>query len=233
MRLEKIQNESPKIPELVMRSLIAAIESGQIRVGEDLPSERDLAESLGVGRGSLRECLAVLEFLDAIESKGNRKRVAKDAAYIQRAIAFIRTSNGPDTQKEFMEFRLINEVAAAEFACQRATQEDLDAIRAAVKMLEERPWDASADVAFHDALANASHNTVLIATLHLFSTMISGFRSSFYSLPDYVQRSQESHQAIYDAVQARDVSRARYEMERHLRIAREFIDKYAELMEKE
>ena len=80
MRLEKIQNESPKIPELVMRSLIAAIESGQIRVGEDLPSERDLAESLGVGRGSLRECLAVLEFLDAIESKGNRKRVAKDAA---------------------------------------------------------------------------------------------------------------------------------------------------------
>ena len=38
MQLEKIQNVSPKIPELVMQALINAIESGQIRVGEDLPS---------------------------------------------------------------------------------------------------------------------------------------------------------------------------------------------------
>lgn len=62
MQLEKIRFVSPKIPELVMQALISAIESGQIQVGEELPSERDLAEHLGVGRGSLRECLAILEF---------------------------------------------------------------------------------------------------------------------------------------------------------------------------
>lgn len=228
MHLKKIQNESPKIPELVMQSLIRAIEEGYIRVGEDLPSERDLAESLGVGRGSLRECLAVLDFLGAIESKGNRKKVARDAEYIQRAIAFIQITNRPDTQREFTEFRLINEVSIVELACQRATQEDLDAICVAVKRLEAQPWDSMADVAFHDALASASHNVVLTATLHLFSSMISDLRNRFYRLPDYVLRSQESHQAICDAVCARDVSRARYEMERHLRIAQEFIDKYPE-----
>lgn len=68
MQLDKIQNTSPKIPELIMQSLIGAIEAGHIHVGEELPSERELAESLGVGRGSLRECLAILEFLGAIES---------------------------------------------------------------------------------------------------------------------------------------------------------------------
>lgn len=71
MQLDKIQNTSPKIPELIMQSLIGAIEAGHIHVGEELPSERELAESLGVGRGSLRECLAILEFLGAIESRGN------------------------------------------------------------------------------------------------------------------------------------------------------------------
>lgn len=54
MQLEKIQIASPKLPELVMQALISAIDNGQIRVGEELPSERDLAETLGVGRGSLR-----------------------------------------------------------------------------------------------------------------------------------------------------------------------------------
>ena len=88
MQLEKIRFVSPKIPELVMQALISAIESGQIQVGEELPSERDLAEHLGVGRGSLRECLAILEFLGAIENSGSRKKVARDADYIRRAVSF-------------------------------------------------------------------------------------------------------------------------------------------------
>lgn len=74
MHIEKIQqNNAPRVPELIMQALVKAIEDGHIRVGEDMPSERDLAEMLGVGRGSLRECLAILEFLGAIDSRGNRK----------------------------------------------------------------------------------------------------------------------------------------------------------------
>ena len=93
MQLEKIQYNSPKVPELVMQALIAAIDNGSISVGGELPSERELAETLGVGRGSLRECLAILEFLGAIETRGNRKIVARDADYIQKAISFVRVSN--------------------------------------------------------------------------------------------------------------------------------------------
>lgn len=229
MRLERIQNESPKIPDLVMQSLIKAMEEGHIQVGKELPSERDLAENLGIGRGSLRECLAVLDFLGAIESKGNRKKVVRDANYIRRAIAFIRVCSSVDDQKTLKEFRRINEAHIAELACEQATQEDLDAIYAAVKMMEERPWDAAAEIAFHEALAAASHNEVLAATLNLFISMITDFRNRFYSLPDYVARAQESHQAIYESVRDRDRHRARYEIERHLRIAQEFVDQHPEL----
>ena len=229
MRLEWIQNESPKIPDLVMQSLIKAIEEGHIQVGKELPSERDLAEDLGVGRGSLRECLAVLDFLGAIESKGNRKKVVRDAHYIRRAIAFIKICRGIDTQEKFMEFRLVNEVHIAELACERATEEDLKAIYAAVEGLAQRPWDAKADVDFHEALAAASHSEVLYATLSLFISMIADFRNRFYSLPDYVAQAQESHQAIYEAVRDKDVPKAKYEMERHLRIAQAFIAQHPEL----
>lgn len=229
MRLEKIQNESPKIPELVMQSLIKALEDGHIQVGKELPSERDLAEDLGVGRGSLRECLAVLDFLGAIESKGNRKKVVRDAHYIQRAIGFVKICCRIDDQGTLMEFRLVNEAHIAELACQRATEEDLTAILAAVKALEERHWDPSADVAFHEALATACHDEVFAATMKLFISMIADFRSRFYSLPDYVVQAQESHQAIYEAVRDRDVQRARQEVERHLRIAQGFVDQYPEL----
>ena len=229
MHLTRIQNESPKIPDLVMQSLIKAIEDGYIQVGKELPSERDLAEELGIGRGSLRECLAVLDFLGAIESKGNRKKVVRDAHYIRRSIAFIKVCRGIDTQDRFMEFRRINESHIAELACLHATKEDLEAIRLAVQHLDERPWDGMADVEFHEALAAASHSEVFEVTLQLFISMISDYRNRFYTLPDYVAQARESHMAIYEAIRDQDAAKARYEVERHLRIAQSFIEQHPEL----
>ena len=226
MQLAKIQNVSPKIPELVMQALIGAIECGQIRVGEDLPSERDLAEHLGVGRGSLRECLAILEFLGAIECTGNRKRVARDADYIRRAISFVQVSNQLDSREDFNEFRRINEVAIVKFACQRATDEDLERIAAAMVRLEENPNDPMADVGFHDALAVASHNMMLAATIHLVNSMIAEVRKLFFKKPNYIRLSQESHRAIFEAVKARDEALAQQEMNLHLDIVEEFSSKY-------
>lgn len=228
MQLEKIQFESPKIPELVMRVLITAIENGRILVGEELPSERDLAEMLGVGRGSLRECLAILEFLGAIENRSNRKVVVRDADYIRNAISFMRLSNQTDPLKDFNEFRRINEVAIVELACKRATEEDLEALRLAIEHLEATPDDYMTDVEFHDALADASHNVMLAATIHLVNSMIADVRIRFFGLPDYHQRTQDSHRAIYQAVLHRDVARARRELKLHLKIVEDFSEKYPE-----
>lgn len=226
MQLERIQHAPPKLPELVMQTLIRAIERGDVRVGGELPSERDLAEMLGVGRGSLRECLAILEFLGAIENRGNRKVVIRDADYIQRAISFVRVSNKPNIQEDFSEFRRVNEVAIAGLACQRATEEDLAALEQAVRDLEENPADYMNDIKFHDALAIASHNMMLAATIHLVNSMIADIRVRFFGRPDYQRRSWESHLAIYEAVRDRDEERAKREMNRHLQIVEDFARKY-------
>lgn len=222
MQLDRIAHDFPKVPELVMRALIAALNNGSIHLGSELPPERDLAENLGVGRGSLRECLAILEFLGAIENRGNRKIVTRDADYIQKAISFVRVSNQADTQMDLVEFRRINETAIVGLACQRATEEDLAAILEALQFLEKTPNDYMGDVYFHDKLAIASHNAMLAATIHLINSMIAETRIRFFEQPGYLRRTHESHAAIYKAVCDRDKARAQLEMEKHLAIIEEF-----------
>ena len=226
MAFEKIQNTNPRIPELIMQSLIKEIEAGEIAVGGDLPSERDLAEALGVGRGSLRECLAILEFMGAIESRGNRKVLVRDADYIQKVTSWIENASELNTQQTFNEFRRVIETGIVELACERATEEDLIAIEKTLKAMEVSPDDYMNDVAFHDAVAVASHNSMLASTIHLVNNLIADVRIRFWDLPYYQERTLISHKNIYEAIKARDVRRAQLEMILHLEIVREFSEKY-------
>lgn len=228
MHLQKIQQSNPKLPQLVSQTLIDAIEAGQIQVGQELPSERDLAETLGVGRGSLRECLAILEFLGAIEKRGYRKIVIRNADYIRKVMSFIQVSVQADTQDEFNEFRKVIEMAIAAFACERSTEEDLVAIQATIHRMENDPDDYLADVDFHDALAIASHNTMLIGTIHLVNSMIADLHNLYIDLPNFAQTALASHKAIYEAVKAKDADAARQEMKKHLEIVSDFRSCYQE-----
>ena len=231
MQLAKKGSGEQKIPEKVMWALIDAIESGQIKVGEEMPSERDLAETLGVGRGSLRECLGVLEFLGAIENRGYRKVVVRDADYIQRIISLVRVSDQEGIQDDFSEFRRVTEAAIAELASQRATEEDLKQLREALAALEAEPMDYQNDVRFHDALARASHNMMLAASIHLVNAMLGDIRIRFGGHEDYQKKTHASHCAIYEAVRDHDAARARAEMEKHLQIVEEYRGKYPEKFE--
>ena len=183
MHIEKIQqNNAPRVPELIMQALVKAIEDGHIRVGEDMPSERDLAEMLGVGRGSLRECLAILEFLGAIDSRGNRKVLLRDADYIQKARTWIECSNEMGGTEPFNEFRRVIEVGIVGLACERATEEDMAVLDEAIRNLDEDPANYMHDVEFHDALAVASHNAMLASTIHLVNNLIADVRMRFWDL---------------------------------------------------
>lgn len=198
MHIEKIQqNNAPRVPELIMQALVKAIEDGHIRVGEDMPSERDLAEMLGVGRGSLRECLAILEFLGAIDGRGNRKVLLRDADYIQKARGWIECSNEMGGTEPFNEFRRVIEVGIVGLACERATEEDMAALDEAIRNLDEDPANYMHDVEFHDALAVASHNAMLASTIYLVNNLIADVRMRFWDLPSYKELTQQTHHDIY------------------------------------
>ena len=224
MQFEKIQNNGPKVPELVMDSLLKAMEAGTIRVGEELPPERDLAEALGISRNSLRECLAILSFMGIVENRGNRKILVKYADRFRKARSLIGLSYSQDTFEDFMEFRRTNEREIARLACIRATEEDLERLRNSVERLEADATDFEADVDFHVNLAYASHNTIFAAMLNYVNSLILELRMRFFEREEYHGKTAEAHRRIYEAVKARDEELAVYEMGRHLKIIENYDD---------
>ena len=224
MQFEKIQNNGPKVPELVMDSLLKAMEAGTIRVGEELPPERDLAEALGISRNSLRECLAIMSFMGIVENRGNRKILVKNADRFRKARSLIGLSYSQDTFEDFMEFRRTNEREIARLACIRATEEDLERLRNSVERLEADATDFEADVDFHVNLAYASHNTIFAAMLNYVNSLILELRMRFFEREEYHGNTAEAHRRIYEAVKARDEELAVYEMGRHLKIIENYDD---------
>lgn len=85
--LRPIQYTSTKIPELVVREFFTAMEDNRLRVGDKLPPERELANILGISRTSLREALAVMEFLGIIKPVGGRKVVVQGTEYVRNICA--------------------------------------------------------------------------------------------------------------------------------------------------
>ena len=224
MQFEKIQNNGPKVPKLVMDSLLKAMEAGTIRVGEELPPERDLAEALGISRNSLRECLAIMSFMGIVENRGNRKILVKNADRFRKARSLIDLSYSQDTFEDFMEFRRTNEREIARLACIRATEEDLERLRNSVERLEADATDFEADVDFHVNLAYASHNTIFAAMLNYVNSLILELRMRFFEREEYHGKTAEAHRRIYEAVKARDEELAVYEMGRHLKIIENYDD---------
>ena len=207
-----------------MDSLLKAMEADSIRVGEELPPERDLAEALGISRNSLRECLSIMNFMGIVENRGNRKILVKNADRFRKARSLIELSYSQDTFEDFMEFRRTNEREIARLACRRATEEDLERLRNSVERLEADATDFEADVDFHVNLAYASHNTIFAAMLNYVNSLILELRMRFFEREEYHGKTAEAHRRIYEAVKERDEELAAYEMGRHLKIIENYDD---------
>ena len=224
MEFDKIQHTAPTVPELVLDSLMTAIEEGRLKIGAELPPERELAEALGISRNSLRECLSIMSFMGIVENRGNRKVLVKNADYFRKARSLLELSYSPDAFDDFMEFRRTNEREIARLACRRATAEDLERLRSSVERLENDATDYLADVQFHVDLAYASHNTIFAAMLDYVNSLILELRMRFFEREDYHGKTAEAHRRIYEAVLERDEELAAYEMGRHLKIIEHYED---------
>lgn len=157
-----------------MQKLEEMILSGSMVAGQKLPSERDLASRFDVSRPSLREAIQKLEAKGLLQRKqggGTYIRDMVNPVANQPLMALI--SANPESQYDLLEFRHALEGIAAYYAALRAEQADLDKIEAAYREVE-KTWQAEfvcqaeSLVQFYVAMAQASHNAVL---LHVVRTM--------------------------------------------------------------
>jgi GntR family transcriptional regulator, transcriptional repressor for pyruvate dehydrogenase complex len=199
---------------LVVAQIRALIESGELKAGDKLPTERSLAEQLGVSRSSVREALSALEVLGVIHSRqglGNfiAENVENDLQEDQFEDLIVEGGT-----IEILEARQLFEPGLAALAARRRTDADLAAIRACVTEMERRltegmdSWEP--DWGFHIAVANACHNPVVAAIEDLINQRVSGRlwqlmrERNYASEPDRPAQYLNRHRLIYEAIERGD-----------------------------
>ncbi|MCL1796029.1 MAG: FadR family transcriptional regulator [Clostridia bacterium] len=198
--------EKPSIASTVLNRITEAIVKREIKPGELLPSEAALSENMGVGKSSVREAVKMLNILGIVETvqgEGTFVRESVDKAGINPLVyQMILSQGGSD---EIFELRQMFEPAYTLLAMQKATEEDLAAIRHAVTHLEERvrrgEQTAKDDLAFHEAILQATHNRYVAKIGH---TMLQLYEASISSsMVKIPERAVADHKRIYQAFVAK------------------------------
>ena len=201
--------------EVVADRLRRSIALGEVVAGERLPAERTLAASLGVSRPTVREALRVLQEEGALVTR----RGPAGGAFVTgrpRGLELTRVV-------EIFEYRLAVEAAAAHLAAERRSEDDLARLAGCGRALRAS-GDAGAfrraDSAFHLAVADASANAMLRASIEdARAAMFDSFDTHpFRVLRDATAR---GHDAVALAIEAGDGDGAATAMAEHLRDARD------------
>jgi GntR family transcriptional repressor for pyruvate dehydrogenase complex len=234
MPFQKVAPE--KLSQSVVRQIEELILRGILRPGERLPSERDLADKLGVSRPSLREAIGELAEAGLLASKAGSGVFVAEVLGSAFSPALVRLfATHEEAVFDYIAFRRDMEGLAAERAARLGSETDLRVIDTIFRKMEAAhlkrdPTDeAQLDAAFHMAIIDASHNVVM---LHMLRSMFDLLRDGvFYNrqvmFRNRITRDQllDQHRAMNDAVQARDPVAARAAVEAHLTyVEQAFID---------
>ncbi|OHY58044.1 transcriptional regulator LldR [Pluralibacter gergoviae] len=215
------------------------IEEQQLEAGMRLPAERQLASQLGVSRNSLREALAKLVSEGLLMSRrggGTFVRRQHEPWSEHNIVQPLKglLADDPDYSFDILEARHAIEASTAWHAALRATDADKEKIRLCFEAtLSDDPDLASqADVRFHLAIAEASHNVVLLQTMRgffdLLQSSVKQSRQRMYLVPPVFARLTEQHQVILAAINDGAPEAARQAMMSHLAFVHTTIKQFDE-----
>lgn len=228
-----------RLSDEVASRVRALIEEQQLEAGMKLPAERQLAVQLGVSRNSLREALAKLVSEGVLISRrggGTFVRWQHEAWSEQNIVQPLKTllADDPDYSFDILEARHAIEASTAWHAAMRATSADKEKIRLCFEATQSEDPDlaSQADVRFHLAIAEASHNVVLLQTMRGFfdvlQSSVKQSRQRMYLVPPVFSQLTEQHQAVLDAIIAGDADGARKAMMAHLSFVHTTIKQFDE-----
>lgn len=228
----------PRLSDVVANSLEARILEGSLKPGDLLPSERKLALELGVSRPSLREAIQKLVSKGMLTTRHGGGTSVTDRMEATFAAPWQEMLLGhPALQTDLLEFRHMLEGEAATLAAQRATDDDLVRIGAVMARLEaayaDDDLEASIenDVAFHQAIAEASHNAMIghltASLMRVVRDHVAGNLKHLHAWPAQWQQIIAQHRAIWQAIQRRDSRRASRAAHTHIEYVRQTMEENA------
>ena len=205
----------------VVRTIKDMILDGRLTPGQRLPPERTVSEALGVSRPTVREAIRSLQAMNILESRhGSGTYVASlDVEELLGPLQFV-LALAEGGLAHLFEVRLLLEPGAAALAAERATPEDVTALRACTARAEAAGGEPELllelDTELHDLIVRAARNPLLE---HLHAAMSAlGRQSRRYTtgLPGVLDRTLIDHVVIIDAIAAGEPLAAREAMTAHI-----------------
>ena len=225
---DRMKSESLEVQsaDQVVRHIALLIERGELRPGDRLVPERELAEQLGVSRPTVRAGLHALAAMGVTESRqgagtfitGGPPRLGAGP------LSFLAALHG-FSRDQIFEARKILEVGAAGLAAELGLADRLapmaEEVTGMFANLSEPQTFLLHDIRFHRAVAGAAGNPVLLALVEMVSSLVWEQRRLTVERAHDLKESAEMHRRIYQAIRDRDPERARMEMTKHLDLARQ------------
>lgn len=216
-----------RVADVVASHIEVLILEGSLRPGEPLLAERDLAERLNVSRPTLRDALKLLESRGLLTGRrGRGMRVAQlgVATMIDPLIAMF--AERREVADDYLEFRDVVETAAAAMAAQRASNVDIEQLRACLDRIDrahaanDPMVEAEADAELHMTIYEASHNLVLLQIMRALSANllrdVLHNRSQLFTISNVREILRTQHKAIAEAIIQKNPEDARTAAHEHL-----------------
>ncbi len=215
--------KSEKIYQQINKQIQDLILSGELKNGDKLPGERQLAETFNVSRTSIRESIRSLEIMGLIESRPGEGNFIKDSdstIMLEPLSIMFKLNNG--TFNDILEIRIILEVEAAGLAAQRISSEDLEKLKSLIKELEyskNEEHSVEIDKEIHYLIAHATGNFLIITVLDAISSLMTNFitdaRKIIVKNINEQGRLLKIHKDVVEAICNKDVKETKNAMQRH------------------
>ncbi len=217
----------PVQTERLYQQIVEQIEeravAGDLKVGDQLPSERELGEQFGVSRTAVREAIKILREKGLIEVRPGRGTFVTNGTpdAMRQSLDLLIKFGSADGSDNLVEVRGILEPEIAALASKRITEEGIAAMREAVATMDTALHNVDlfveADLDFHLTLAEATQNPIIPALLDTIIDLLRQQRRRIGLVNGGLRRGQYHHKRILDAVIRHDPEAARQAMQQHLK----------------
>ncbi len=222
---EPIQTE--RLYEQIVHQIEQRILEGNLKVGDQLPSEKELAEQFGVSRTAVREAVKALREKRLVEIRPGRGTFILNGTpgAMRHSLDMIMKFGVGKGDLNLVEVREILEPGIAALAATRITEEQIQLMKRAVAIMDTALEDADvfveADLDFHLALAEATQNPLIPILMDSIIDMLREQRKRTALVRGGLERGQFHHKSILEAVIRRDPEASRKAMQFHLQQVRE------------
>ena len=226
-----IINNPPRLQSQV-RLLLDHIKDSGLKGGDRLESERELAKILGISRPSLREAIQILQVQGRLMVRHGIGIFVLDEADGEKLRDSLRAAQ--HRIEELFQMREILEAPAVEWAAERRTDQQLQAMKSAAHNLNnaiaENPIDfdkvRKLDMEFHLTIVRSAQNQFLNQTLGTLQEIMYRSMDNTLKLPGRIDASEHEHGVILEAIERKDPIAARLMIIQHIHNARDSWFKY-------